>query len=63
MTATIYDDGVGRYVIKCKHPKFKEKWNCNGQLIINHDQLFNTMIELTDWANNETNDGMSFDVE
>ena len=63
MTATIYDVGDGNLIVKCNHHEFKEKWNCNGRLMIANNELFETMFDIASWANNELKTEMMFEVE
>lgn len=60
MTATIRQNSNYNYVIKCKHPEFKEKW---GVYICTDQTLFTVMNDMTAWANRELDVEMLFEVE
>lgn len=61
MIATIRKDSNGNYNIKCTDPAFVEKW---GKPYTASDYtLFTAMEDMTDWANNEANTEMLFEID
>ena len=61
MTATITLYHTGFYYIYCKNPAFVKYWG--KRYMASSTTLFKVMTAMTEWANNEEGEEMTFEVE
>ena len=60
ITVTIYDPHNGHVEFKSQNPLFKKEY---GFILTDLPNVYRTMVEITDWANNTHNEAVLFEAE